>query len=228
MQNVHSPEAKIVAVLHDILEDTPTTVQDLAASGFRPQIIEAIVALTKMAGENRFQAAQRTRQNPLACEVKLADLNDNMDLSRLPQIHPRDRRRYRQYQKVRAILKDAHHLYQHLATIQCDPDYPEFHFRSLRQNFQYLFNAELDRHHPLGGMEIGLSQEWWILFEDASEYLAFCKRHQYQPDARVFLNKINVTDQYFFDGLFQDPFSQKFFLDLFERCIFFHFQQECS
>lgn len=228
MQKVHSTEAKIVAVLHDILEDTPTTVQDLATFGFEPQIIVAIVALTKIAGENRFQAAQRTRQNPLACEVKLADLENNMDLSRLPQIRPKDRLRYRQYQKVHAILKDTHQFYQHLATIQCDPDYPEFRIKNLRQNFQYLLNAELDRHHPMGGMEIGLPQECWILFEDVSEYLAFCKRHHYRPDAKVFLNNINITDRYFFDGLFQDPLSQKFFLDLFERCIFFHFQQECS
>ncbi|MCU4336573.1 guanosine-3',5'-bis(diphosphate) 3'-pyrophosphohydrolase [Acinetobacter dispersus] len=104
MLNVPSIEHKIIAVLHDILEDTDTRVEDLQALGFQTHIIEAIVALTKLDGESRIEAAQRTVQNPLARVVKLADITDNMDLSRIPSPTAKDFERMEQYQQVRAIL----------------------------------------------------------------------------------------------------------------------------
>ncbi|MEG1726093.1 MAG: GTP pyrophosphokinase, partial [Anaerovoracaceae bacterium] len=103
MQNVQHPQAKICAVLHDILEDTLTTIDELKDLGFDQNVIDAIIAVTKINGENRFQAVQRTVKNPIACEVKLADLSDNMDLSRLPNISAKDLIRYKQYQKVQEI-----------------------------------------------------------------------------------------------------------------------------
>lgn len=104
MLNVPSIEHKIVAVLHDVLEDTETSTDDLYRLGFQPQIIEAIVALTKQKGESRIEAAQRTVQNPLARVVKLADITDNMDLSRIPSPTIKDFERMKQYQQVRDIL----------------------------------------------------------------------------------------------------------------------------
>ena len=73
MQNAQHPDAKIVAVLHDILEDTATSETDLRSLGFDENIIHAVLAVTKKDGESRFQAVQRTVKNPIACEVKLAD-----------------------------------------------------------------------------------------------------------------------------------------------------------
>ncbi|ENW81405.1 hypothetical protein F909_02696 [Acinetobacter sp. ANC 3929] len=104
MLNVPSIEHKIVAVLHDVLEDTETSTDDLYRLGFQPQIIDAIVALTKQKGESRIEAAQRTVQNPLARVVKLADITDNMDLSRIPSPTIKDFERMKQYQQVRDIL----------------------------------------------------------------------------------------------------------------------------
>lgn len=104
MLNVPSMDHKIIAVLHDVLEDTETSIADLQALGFEAHIIEAIVALTKLDGESRIEAAQRTVQNPLARVVKLADITDNMDLSRIPSPTAKDFERMEQYQQVRAIL----------------------------------------------------------------------------------------------------------------------------
>ena len=104
MLNVPSMDHKIIAVLHDVLEDTETSIADLQALGFQTHIIEAIVALTKLDGESRIEAAQRTVQNPLARVVKLADITDNMDLSRIPSPTAKDFERMEQYQQVRAIL----------------------------------------------------------------------------------------------------------------------------
>jgi (p)ppGpp synthase/HD superfamily hydrolase len=104
MLNVPTIEHKIVAVLHDILEDTETTIEDLYQFGFQEHIIDAIVALTKKQGETRLEAAQRARQNPIARVVKLADINDNMDLSRISSPTSKDFERLNEYQQVRDIL----------------------------------------------------------------------------------------------------------------------------
>lgn len=104
MLNMPDIEHKIVAVLHDILEDTATTTDELYALGFPTHLIDAIVALTKQQGESRIQAAQRTVQNPIARIVKLADLTDNMDLSRIQSPTMKDFERLKQYQQVRDIL----------------------------------------------------------------------------------------------------------------------------
>lgn len=104
MLNVPEIEHKIVAVLHDILEDTATTIDELYRLGFQTHLIDAIIALTKQEGESRIQAAQRTVQNPIARVVKLADITDNMDLSRIPSPTMKDFERLKEYQQVRDIL----------------------------------------------------------------------------------------------------------------------------
>ena len=104
MLNVPTIEHKIVAVLHDILEDTETTIEDLYQFGFQEHIIDAIVALTKKQGETRLEAAQRARQNPIARVVKLADINDNMNLSRIQSPTVKDFERLKEYQQVRDLL----------------------------------------------------------------------------------------------------------------------------
>ena len=103
MLNVPTIEHKIVAVLHDVLEDTETNTEDLRKLGFQQQIIDAILALTKKVGESRLQAAQRTVQNPIARVVKLADIADNMDLSRIQSPTIKDFERLKEYQQVRDI-----------------------------------------------------------------------------------------------------------------------------
>ena len=142
MQKLDSEEAKIVAVLHDILEDTPTTSEELAQLGFSEAIVKAIYALTKQPNEHRFEAMQRTARNALACQVKLADLDDNMDLSRPPNPSSKDLKRMAQYQQVQHYLQQALRMYQHLATLGLPEDYPEFHFEPApHYNYQYVINA---------------------------------------------------------------------------------------
>lgn len=104
MFKMKSPEQQIVAVLHDILEDTDTTVVDLISLGFSQDIIEAILALTKKKNESRIEAAYRAVKNPIARIVKLADVTDNMDLSRITQPSTRDLLRLKEYKHVYQIL----------------------------------------------------------------------------------------------------------------------------
>lgn len=107
MLAVNGAEARIAAVLHDIVEDTPTTFDDLRDAGFAPEIVEAVQALTKYEGETRIEAATRIARNPIAREVKLADIADNMALSRIPAPTERDQARMREYEAARRILLDA-------------------------------------------------------------------------------------------------------------------------
>lgn len=107
MGEVKSIDAKIVAVGHDLLEDTDATRDDLKAQGCSEEIIQAIMALTKLKGERRVDSAHRVASNRLACEVKLADVAHNMDLSRLPAITDKDLNRLEEYKMVQLILENA-------------------------------------------------------------------------------------------------------------------------
>ncbi|HJU39625.1 MAG TPA: HD domain-containing protein [Tahibacter sp.] len=98
---------RMAAVLHDVVEDTSLTFDDLAREGFPPEVIAAVRALTKLPGEDRIAAAHRAAADPVAREVKLADVEDNMDLSRIAEPTDKDRARLAQYAQVKAILLAA-------------------------------------------------------------------------------------------------------------------------
>lgn len=101
---VRSLHERMAAVLHDVVEDTPITLDDLGTEGFPAEVLDAIRALTKTEGEARLAAARRAAENPVAKVVKLADVTDNMDLSRISQPTEEDYARLRVYEQVRALL----------------------------------------------------------------------------------------------------------------------------
>lgn len=104
MLRVTSAHERMAAVLHDVVEDTPVSLQQLVAEGFAPEVVAAVEALTKRPGESRIDAARRAAANPVAREVKLADNAENMDLSRIENPTERDFARLEEYKAVRAIL----------------------------------------------------------------------------------------------------------------------------
>jgi (p)ppGpp synthase/HD superfamily hydrolase len=105
MLAVTTPEARIAAVLHDVVEDTAVTLDELRAEGFPASVLEAVEALTKREGEDYEAFIRRVAPNPIAREVKLADLRDNSDLSRIAEPTERDRERIRKYQRAIAYLE---------------------------------------------------------------------------------------------------------------------------
>lgn len=104
MLRVSGSEARIAAVLHDVVEDSDYTLTDLKNAGFSETVLSAVEALTKQAGENRIQAAKRAAADPLARIVKLADNAENMNLARIPNPTHEDFARLQEYQQVREIL----------------------------------------------------------------------------------------------------------------------------
>jgi (p)ppGpp synthase/HD superfamily hydrolase len=107
MLAVISTEERIAAVLHDVIEDTGWTVDQLRQEGFSQIVLQALDALTKREGEEYFAYVRRAGANPVARSVKLADLADNMDLSRLPSPTDRDRARLKRYKAAVALLQSG-------------------------------------------------------------------------------------------------------------------------
>lgn len=97
---------RIVAVLHDVVEDSRDwQVEDLLAFG--PDIVSALDTLTRREGENYEDYINRVSENAVATRVKLADLRDNLDLSRLPETTDADVARCLKYRRARAVLQSA-------------------------------------------------------------------------------------------------------------------------
>jgi|SRR5580765_1996249 len=104
---VKTPHERMAAVLHDVVEDTEVTLEDLRAEGFPDEVVIAIDALTKRTGETRLDAAARAAKNKVAIRVKLADVSDNMDMSRIPDPTEKDFVRLREYEQVKQLLLSA-------------------------------------------------------------------------------------------------------------------------
>ncbi len=98
---------KITALLHDVLEDSSYTQEDLRAEGFAEEILSALIYLTHREGEGYMEYIERICQNSLAVRVKYADLQDNMDISRIPHPTEKDFVRVEKYQKAAKRIEDA-------------------------------------------------------------------------------------------------------------------------
>ena len=107
MLRLQGAHERMAAVLHDVVEDTPVTLDQLAAEGFDAAVLQAVDALTKRPGETRMQAAARAAQHPVALQVKLADNAENMDLSRIAHPTDKDFARLEEYKQVRELLLAA-------------------------------------------------------------------------------------------------------------------------
>ncbi len=106
MLRVNGEQAKIAAILHDVVEDSPTTLDDLRQAGFDENIITIVDALTHRETESYEDYIGRAAQNPIARRIKLADLSENMIVMRYPEIDEEDRTRLNRYLKARAYLLD--------------------------------------------------------------------------------------------------------------------------
>ncbi|HRX43595.1 MAG TPA: HD domain-containing protein [Clostridia bacterium] len=106
MNEVEGETAKICAVLHDVVEDTGITFDDLSKEGFSEDVIEVLDALTKRENEEYDDFISRVLENKTACIVKLADLKDNLDLNRLPSVTEEDFRRMEKYEAAEKRILD--------------------------------------------------------------------------------------------------------------------------
>ena len=94
---VNSDEEKAVAYLHDVIEDTELTLEDLREYGFSEEVLKAVDVITKKKGQDYQSYLNLVKTNELARVVKLVDLRHNSDLTRLPKITKKDLERNKKY-----------------------------------------------------------------------------------------------------------------------------------
>jgi len=104
MLSMETVEEKIVAILHDVIEDSIVTIDDLRAENFSERILEALEPLTKKVHQSYEEYILAIKYNQLAKEVKIADLQDNMDIKRLNMLTAKDIERIKKYRNAYDIL----------------------------------------------------------------------------------------------------------------------------
>ena len=108
MLRMTTETAMMAAVLHDVVEDTTITLDDLRARGFPAEVLEAVDRLTRRPGEAYDAFVERAATHPVARRVKLADLEDNLDLRRLDAVEAADLDRLDRYLRAyRRLSADA-------------------------------------------------------------------------------------------------------------------------
>ena len=105
MLRMESETEKIIAILHDVIEDSKFTIQDLQDAGYSEEILEVIDYLTRRDGEEYDLFIERIKGNPLARKVKTADLEDNVDMGRIRDPNEKDVNRVKKYQEALAELR---------------------------------------------------------------------------------------------------------------------------
>lgn len=96
----------IVALLHDVVEDTDYTFDDLRSMGFDEEVIEALVLMTHEKSVPYMAYVEKIKANPFARAVKLVDLQHNSDLSRLDHVDENALRRKEKYSEAIKLLAD--------------------------------------------------------------------------------------------------------------------------
>jgi (p)ppGpp synthase/HD superfamily hydrolase len=97
---------RIVGVLHDVVEDCPGwTLNRLRAEGFSGEVVAALDSVTKRDGEDYFSFVRRAAANPIGRKVKLADLRDNADLTRISDATERDFERVEKYREAIKLIE---------------------------------------------------------------------------------------------------------------------------
>ena len=98
-------ELMMIALGHDVIEDTDTTYEDLRNLGFSERVIDGIRAMTKVPGETNREYLERLKANPDAVAVKLADLRHNSDIRRLKGVTEKDIKRMSKYHAMHLELQ---------------------------------------------------------------------------------------------------------------------------
>lgn len=97
----------IVALLHDVIEDTPYTAEDLAKAGFSEEVLQALQLLTHDPAVPYMDYVLKIRDHPIARQVKLADLRHNSDLTRLDEVDAGALQRVEKYRQAMALLNGS-------------------------------------------------------------------------------------------------------------------------
>ena len=105
-EQMEDETACCAALLHDVVEDTDYTLEDLEKLGFSPQVLEAVALLTHADDVPYLEYVAKLKHNPIAKAVKLADLDHNSDMTRLGPDDPRIPHFQEKYRKAKILLNE--------------------------------------------------------------------------------------------------------------------------
>ena len=106
MMRVETEEEKIVAILHDVVEDTDWIFDALRKEGFSETVIEALETVTKYSEEEDYDDfIQRSLKNDIGRKVKIADLRENLDVTRIGELTEKDIERFNKYKRALSVQK---------------------------------------------------------------------------------------------------------------------------
>ncbi len=111
MQNVKGLALQTAAVLHDVVEDSPITLDDLRSEGFSEEVVRLVDALSRREGETYEEYIKRLSGTPAAIPIKLADLRHNMDALRLVDFTEKDGVRFQRYHKAYRRLEQQYTVF---------------------------------------------------------------------------------------------------------------------
>ena len=103
-EQMDTEETVCVALLHDVVEDTDYTLEDLIAMGFPKPVTEALALMTHDENVPYLDYVSKLKDNPVARQVKLADLKHNSDLTRLDSVDEKALERVEKYRKAMELL----------------------------------------------------------------------------------------------------------------------------
>ncbi len=106
-EQMDTEETVTVALLHDVVEDTDYTLEDLRRMGFPDSVTDALALMTHDPSVPYLDYVKRLKSNPITRTVKLADLTHNSDLSRLPVVTEKDLKRVEKYREAMNLLKQG-------------------------------------------------------------------------------------------------------------------------
>lgn len=99
-------EDRLVALLHDTIEDGNIASEYLLLVGFSQEVVDAVLSVSRKRGEDYFEFIQRCKANPIGRRVKICDLEDNMDITRLNELTEKDIERLKKYHKAYKMLNE--------------------------------------------------------------------------------------------------------------------------
>ncbi len=115
-------EEQLLGALHDVLERSELTVDDLAKKGFPPRVLKALLHISRVEPETYEQYIDRVVQDNLAIRVKLHDLADKMDLLHVDQLDPADLKRYNKQMAAFARLRRLESIVRAELVMQAKPE----------------------------------------------------------------------------------------------------------
>lgn len=105
-EQMDDEDTTAVALLHDVIEDSPWTIDELGKMGFNDTVLKAIEWLTHDESIPYMEYVKKIKENPVARAVKLADLRHNSDLSRLNLVDEKSLARVEKYKKAIQLLEN--------------------------------------------------------------------------------------------------------------------------